>query len=130
VKEFGLEKQKDDPGSITVFRNGYLSCGKNTVNTFYETIAGGRLSLLKHYTRRIVERSNLATGPERIFTDTETWYVYDSTGQKMTEIRRNQHALVEALPQYGKRIQAAIGEKGLKLKTDQDWVILFHELNK
>jgi hypothetical protein len=48
----------------------------------------------------------------------------------MTEIRRNRSALLEALPRYGKNIQAVIGEKGLKLKADQDWIILFNELNK
>lgn len=130
VKEFGLEKSKEESGKFTVFRSGYPGSSRNAFNTFYELIAGGRISLLKHDTRRIVERNNLSTGPEKIFTDTETWFVYDSTGQKMTEIRRTKNALVDALPGYAQKIQAAIGEKGLRLKTDQDWVILFNELNK
>ena len=129
VQEFAFTEQKDKTGKTSLFRCGYPPVGKNTKSTFYEVLVKNKLSLLIHCNKKIAEKNNGLSGPEKIFTDSETWYVYNEGEQKMTEIKKNKNALLKALPKYEKNILSIIEKKGLDLKNNQDWIVLFTALN-
>lgn len=130
VAEFGLYEQTGDTNKISVFCCGYPTTGSNTDKTFYHVLVRGRITFLKHYIKKIMERNNSIGVPERTFIDSETWYIYDASENKMIEFKKNKNALLAALPQYSNKIRAIIQEKHLKLKGETEWVMLFNELNQ
>lgn len=127
IAEFGYWDSSQS--KATVFRRGYPDIGDYTGKTFYEVVEYGKLSLLEQHDKRIVEKRDIHGVPQKIVSDAETWFVYDSTGNKMVEIKHNKNSLLEALPSYSSAIQSIIQDKKLKLKSDGDWSVLFKELN-
>ena len=126
VAEFGLFDQEDS-NKATIFRCGFPPVGRNTEQTYYKVISDHTIALLKHYTKSIVENTGTA---EKTFLDDETWYVYNYADNKMTAIKKNKNSLTDALPQYAQLIEAITSQKNLKLKKENDWTVLFDELNK
>lgn len=129
VAEFGI-LNKEDSGKATVFRRGYSAINDNTEKTFYKVAADDKMVLLVYYNKRLIERNNSLGVPERVFVDYESWYIYNALENKISPVKKNKKSLLAALPQYANDIESIIKEKNLKLKTEEDWVILFNELNK
>jgi hypothetical protein len=63
-----------------------------------------------------------------VIVDSDTWFVYDAVSNSMAEIKKKKNALTEALPQYAGRIKEIAASKGLRLKSDADWIILLDAL--
>ena len=129
VEEFGIYDHKEDTNQLTVFRCAYPSVGRNNEKTFYQVIANDRIQLLRHYGKSIIESVNLASAPDKSFFDSETWFVYNASENKITQIKKNKNSLEDAIPQYSNIIQSIIQERNLKLKTENEWASLFDELN-
>jgi hypothetical protein len=127
IAEFGYWDSSQ--GKASVFRRGYPDIANFTGKTFYEVVEYGKLTLLEQHDKRIVEKRDIHGVPEKIVTDAETWFVYDTPGNKMVEIKHNKNSLLESLPSYSNAIQSIIQDKKLKLKSDEDWSTLFKELN-
>lgn len=127
---FGLEGGSDDPGRTTVFLCGYPASGPRNANTFYEVVAFGRLSLLKFHSKKILEEKDQNRVPIKAVIDADYWFVFDSSANTMTEIRHNKNSLLESSPVYAPSIRQVLDEKKLKLKADEDWPVLFDELNR
>ncbi|MDO6435268.1 hypothetical protein Q4E93_31920 [Flavitalea sp. BT771] len=125
IAEFGLR----DASGIKVFRRGFPAVGKYTASTFYEVLASGKFTLLRMHAKRIVEKSDINHVPVQEMTDAEFWYVFDAAANTTTEIKHNKNALIEALPGEADAIRTIIRDKKLRMKGDQDWVILFDGLN-
>ncbi len=128
VAEFGISDQNDS-NKITIFRCGYPAINNNTTKTFYNVVVNNKIALLKHYDKRIMEATNSIGAFEKKFIDSESWYIYNSSENKIIQIKKNKNSLLAALPQYANKVQSIIEEKSLKLKTENEWIILFNELN-
>ncbi|HEY8968904.1 MAG TPA: hypothetical protein VIM64_07420 [Puia sp.] len=126
VSEFGLE----EGGSMKIFRRGYPATGSNTTRTFYEVVASGKFCLLELHAKRLVESSDVNHVRVKELVDAVFWYVFNSTDGSIKEIRHNKNGLLEALPGQADALKAIIQEKKLRMKDDEDWVILFSELNR
>lgn len=131
VTEFGFYDQDDSLRVKTAFRCGYpaQAQGAGTPKTFYQVLVNGKISLLKLTGKKLLQINNSAGVPTKNIISTESWYVYDASGNTLTKIRHNKNSLEESLPAYTKAIQAILEEKKLKLKTETDWAILLNELN-
>ena len=129
VAEFGIYVRKEDSAEITIFRCGYPPINNNNSKTFYQVVSNNKIALLKHYNKSIVEKKNPADVPSKEFVDSETWYVYNTVENKIIPLKKNKNALKNALPQYAGIIETLTQQKKLKLKTDNEWVALFDELN-
>jgi hypothetical protein len=128
VIQFGINDQPDT-NITTIFRSGYPAIDNNTDKTFYEVAAGNKISLLKHHIKSIIERKNSLDGPKKLYVDSESWYIYKSIEKKIFSFKKNKKSLSDILPQYESVIQSTIQTKNLKLKSDNDWFILFNEMN-
>jgi hypothetical protein len=130
IVEFGMYDQKENRNNITVFRCGYPSIGRNNERTFYQILSDNKIALMKHYSKSVIESTNLNSAPDKTFFDAENWYVYTANDNRIIPIKKNKNSLEEALPQYSNMIQSIIEQKKLKLKAESDWVALFDEMNK
>lgn len=128
VSEFGIYK-KNDPNNIAIFRCGYPAVNNNTTKTFYNVVVNAKIALLCHYEKRIMEATNSIGAFERKFIDSETWFIYNSSSNKIIPVKKNKNALVEALPEYADKIQSIIQQNNLKLKSDLEWNILLNKLS-
>ena len=126
---FGLEGGSDNPGKTTVFLNGYPAIGGRTPSSFYEVVAYGRLSLLKYHSKKVVEEKDQNRVPIKAVIDADYWCVYDSTTNTMTEFKHNKNSLLESLPAYAPTIRLLLEEKKLKLRSEEEWPVLFDALN-
>jgi len=126
---FGLEGGNDNPGKTTVFLNGYPAIEGRTPTSFYEVVAYGRLSLLKYHSKKIMEEKDQNRVPIKAVIDADYWCVYDSTTNTMTDIKHNKNSLLESLPSYAASIRSLLDEKKLKLRSDEEWPVLFDALN-
>jgi hypothetical protein len=127
IVEFGY--WDSGQGKAIVFRRGYPDIANFTGKTFYEVVQYGKLSLLEQHGKRIVEKRDIHGVPQKVITDAEAWFVYDVPGNKMIGIKHNKNSLLEALPEYSNAIQSILQDKKLKLRSDEDWLTLFKELN-
>lgn len=128
VAEFGIN-DKSDSNKITIFRCGYPAINNNIQKTFYNVVVNNKITLLRHYDKRIMEAANSTGAFERKFIDSESWYIYDSSKNKMVQIKKNKNSLLAALPEYSDKIQTIVQEKNLKLKNEKDWSRLLNELS-
>ena len=128
VKEFGFNAPSDHTEKMIIFRNGYPSIGSNTPATFYQAVVTGSWSVLKHTTKRISNKTDLTRGQVKVVNDSESWYLYDSSANKIVVTRPTKKGLLEAMPQYADRIQHIVKQENLSFRTDSDWVILFQEM--
>lgn len=129
VHEFGYTYSKDEQQKSVLFRTGYPSIGDNNGKTFYEVVVDRDIALLKFITKKILEERTTLGAMQKSIIDTETWYIYNATDKNMVEIKKNKNALMEALPQYAERIKSITDKKKLRLKSDEDWVILLTDLS-
>ncbi len=123
-----IEFEIQETNKTTVFRCGYPAISNNTGKTFYKILADGKIALLKLYNKRIMEAINSVGAFERKFTDSESWYIYNTFTNKMIQIKKNKNSILEALPEYTNKIESIKQEKGLKLKNEEEWIILINEL--
>jgi hypothetical protein len=128
VHEFGYEYTSEDDKKKVLFRSGYPALGKNTVKTFYEVVAGGDIALLKYTSKKILEERTELGALQKVIIDTDSWYIYNAADKNIVEIKKNKNALMEALPGYAVRIKTITDAKGLRLKSNEDWIVLLHEL--
>lgn len=103
VAEFGIG-DKSDSNKVTIFRCGYPVINNNTAKTFYNVAVNNKIALLRHYDKRIMEATSSTGTFERKFIDSESWYLYDSSKNKIVQIKRNKSALLAALPEYTDKI--------------------------
>lgn len=126
--QFGISIQKED-SIFTVFRNGYPSIDNNSSAAYYKVLATGKITLLKHYNKSIMDGKTSAGVPEKFFIITESLYLYKESGKKIIPVKKNKNALLQALPEYAEQIELISLKRNLKLKTEDDCIILINELN-
>jgi hypothetical protein len=130
VREFTLYDHRSDLAQSSLFRCGYPDTRSGNKKTFYLVLASGKLSLLIHYSKRVVERNSPIDGPQKLMDDEESWFVFSAPQNKMIEIRQNRNSLMSALPAEANRIETILSSNKMKLKQKNDWIVLFNELNK
>lgn len=85
--------------------------------------------MLELHAKRLVGSSDVNHVRVNELVDAVFWYVFNSADGSIKEIRHNKNGLLEALPGQADALKAIIQEKKLRLKDNQDWVVLFNELN-
>ena len=129
VHEFGFLYTTDDGKKKVLFRSGYPIVDNYNNKTFYEVVAGRKIALLKYISKKILEKRGNTGAFEKSVIDKESWYVYDSSTNTMAAIKKNKTSLAAALPRYAEQIKTIVSAKDLRLKDDEEWIILFDALN-
>lgn len=126
VKDFYLQ-YKDNNTVGVVYRNGFPQIDRNTAATYYELLADGKVSLLKHRYKVVTEYKEYSTASKKRYDERSQLYAA-LPGDRIIRIRKDRKFLMDAMPEYADKIKT-ITDK-LKLKSDESLIALFQELNK
>lgn len=110
--------------SRTVFKTGFPSIDGNDENTFYEVLAEGQLTLLRHNKVTYVDKSVLGRSmPTRVYDDKQTLYVYNSKDDSIKKIHRNE---TQELFAGNTKMKSYLGSHKVKSDADLAGVITYY----
>lgn len=113
------------------FKNGYPEEGALNSATFYQVFAeGSSFHLLKHL-KRMINEEYVYNGPaKRKYVVQDIWYVYDVKKSQLIQVKPNKAFLQKKLKAESARIDELCNNNKWDLKTTDEMVALFTELNK
>lgn len=121
----------DDKGSKPrYFKSNYPLNGQFTPSTFYEVfVEGSAFHLLCLTGKKIVEEYTYNSAPKRKFQLLKEWYVYEVNSDQLVKIKFNKSALTKKFPSVATRINELCNNNKWELKTEDEMIKLFYELN-
>ena len=131
VSSFRFNYYEDAELKTAFFKNGYPVDGAQTAVTFYQVLVeGNSFHLLKHLKRLIREEYVYNGPPKRKFVMQDTWYVYDVKKTQLMLVKPNKASLQKKLNAESDRIEELCKKNKWDLKTTDQMIALFTELNK
>lgn len=110
------------------FRSDYPPVDKNNSFTFYQVLSDGRLQLLKHIWKEIVEEKNIQSGEIRkTFIMREEYYIF-SNGE-MRKLKKNKEYVEELMKDQQQKISQYEKEKKINFKNITSLAGLFDYYN-
>jgi len=126
VKEFVLTSPL---GAQYLFRCGYMPIDVNDEKTFYQVIANGPTSLLKHIRKNINERKEYGSAATiKEFITTESYFISQPKGV-ILKVKKDKRSLLDALGDDGK-MEAWMAKNKIKIKSEQDLVNVVNAWNQ
>jgi hypothetical protein len=109
----------DTAGGITHkydFRSGYPAIDKNNLFNYYQVLSDGKLQLLKHIRKEIVEEKNIQSGEIRKeFVTREEYYSFSSG--EIKKLKREKDYIKELMKDQEKKITEYLKEKKVNFKN-------------
>jgi hypothetical protein len=125
VRDFYLQ-YSDQKTAGLVYRSNYPETGKNNTLTFYELLVDGKISLLKHRYKLLMETKDIDMRVRKKYEDKQQYYAA-LPGNRIVKIKRDRKALMEAMPEYAEKISRISGKQNLK--SEESLIELFEQLN-
>lgn len=115
-----------------VFRNGFPLNGRLGNETFYEIIADGSKWQFVNFAYAFLSNANSYGGSssKQIFTNGDEFYIFDRLADKMIRTKKTIAGISESMPSLKEQITKICTEKKLKLRNNEEVVILFQALNQ
>lgn len=130
VSEFKISYTKDDNNIDGIFRSGFPDNGKKTNATFYQVLAdGNNLQFLKYSTKSIQDNYTYGGPLRKIYKETSEYFVYDVKNAAIKNINLDKASVLQAVPGYESKISQAIKERKTKLRSENEMIQLFDQLN-
>lgn len=128
IEEFviGLIVGKDTTNLF--YRSSYPAVNANTTETFYEVLVDGKIQLLRCRAKNVGMYKDSEQPEQKRFTEKEQLYIF--ADGKMTKIKKDKDEVLNALPEYAKKIEQILDEEKLKLKHEEGLRKLVVALNK
>ena len=130
VTEFSLNYKEGNKSFSPIYRNGYSPTGKNTIETYYEVLADGKLQLLEYRYKVIGKYRPTYSDPEvKRFEVKSLLYARLPSGEMvlLTDIDND---LIKSMPDKEDQIKDLIKQHKLKPRDRQDAIKLFQLLNQ
>lgn len=114
-----------------LFRNGFPLNGRLGNETFYEIIADGDKWQFVNFTFAFLSNANTYGGSsaKQIFTTGDEFYIFDRGSDKMIRTKKSIAGITESMPSMREQITRICTEKKLKLRNNEEVVMLFQALN-
>ena len=113
------------------FRNGYPKEDAQTATTFYQVLAEGNSFHLLKYLKRLIREEYVYNGPaKRQYVMQDVWYVFDVKKSQLMLVKPNKAFLQKKLNAVSDRIEELCRTNKWDLKTTDQMIALFTELNK
>ena len=116
VADVSLQDTDEGVPRIYNFRSGYPSIDKNNSFNYYLVLSDGKLQLLKHIRKEIVEEKNILSGEIRKeFVAREEYYTF-SNGE-IKKLKRDKDYIKELMMDQEKKITEYLKEKKVNFKN-------------
>ena len=126
VNEFVIFPKGKNTDSME-FKKGFPVSETGTAETFYQVLVPGRITLLKHYFKAIVEEKKLVTTTEfRRYEDRDIYYLLQDG--IMSKASDENEIDISALPDTYKPLKQLVANE--KIKSGDDLIRLTRKLNE
>ncbi len=122
VEEFTLQTPS---GENVVFKNGFKNIEKNTDDTFYQILADGKVKLLKHSKKSIVQSVPYGQSvPEKTILNSEAFYVVSS--DTIQKLKKDKKALAFL---NSDKLSSFITKNNMDLQKEADLILAINFYN-
>ena len=129
IREFVIYPKGMKSADSMVFRRGFPAVGNGTVETFYQILAEGKVTLLRRYAKNIVEeKHHVASNVSRHFEDEENYLILRDGA--ITQADPNNGGLLALLNDKSDDLKKYIADEKLKMKTPEDHAKLVKKYNE
>lgn len=111
-----------------VFRRGFPEFDGNGQDVFYQVLCDGDAKLLKYPKKVISEEKKLIQATNRSFLQQQTFYLLKDGA--MTKISDDKAALLSSLSDKSDELKKFIAEKALKLRSEEDYLLVVNRYNE
>ncbi len=115
-----------------LFRNGFPLNGRLGSETFYEIIADGDKWQFVNFNYAFLSNANSYGGSsaKQVFTPGDEFYIFDRASDKMFRTKKSVAGIIESLPSMKEQVTKICSEKKLKLRNNEEVILLFQALNQ
>ena len=112
-----------------IFQSGFPKIDQQTEESFYQVLASGKISLLKHYKVISVDEQPYASASIiRRFEKKEILYVYTNE-QKILQLNKVENNILDLLEKKRDNIKEFVRKSNLKYKKESDLTQIFNYYN-
>lgn len=121
VKEFTLYNVTNQNQEVKTFRKGFPKLDDATTSSFYEVLSEGKVNLIKHTSKKIVEERGAGSiNVSKQIKETSKYYL--GKGEQYTKIKKNKKSVLDILKDKGEMLNTYISTNSLNLSEDADLV--------
>jgi len=128
VREFvlitGSGKRKDS----LLFRKGFPAVEKTSANTYFQVLFEEKVTLLRLFTKTIIEEKQVVGKPRRRLEDNEAYYLLKEG--KMILLPADKEGILQALPGQAEALSRFIAANNLRFKSPEDFLQLIRYYNQ
>jgi len=113
------------------FKNGYPEEASQNSKTFYQVFVEGNSFHVLKYPKRLIREDYVYNGPpKRKYVAQDVWYVFDVKKKQLVQVKPNKSFLQKKFNAESDRIDELCRKNNWELKTTDQMIALFTELNK
>ena len=129
VKEFVLYTPSRKNKDSMLFRKGFPAVDKNSEDTYYQVLVGGKAVLLRLFTKVIIEEKQLVNANNHTRLEDEEFYYLLQDGV-MTSLPRDKEDLVKKLPVQADPLKQFVAQQMFRMDKAEDFVKIITKYNE
>lgn len=129
VKEFVLYTSTRKNKDSMVFRKGFPAIDKNTEDTYYQVLLSGKATLLRLFTKVVVEEKQLVNTTNHARLEDEELYYLLQDGA-MISLPKDKEGLVKKLPAQPDELKQFVAKQTLRMEKPEDFIKIITKYNE
>lgn len=115
IQEIYMADTVSTPPAFYFFKTGFPAIDKNDAATFYQVLANGKISLLRHVKKVLVKEKNVLSGEENNeYKEYETFYIYHDN--KIVPMLKGRDELMEFMKDQESKVNSFIKSQKTNFK--------------
>jgi hypothetical protein len=128
VKEFLIYTKSGKSRDSMLFRKGFPDIDGSTDETFYQVLLSGKATLLRLFTKTLIEEKQLTEKGHRRLEDDERYFLLQDGA--MVNLPRNKNELVQQLPAQTEPMKQFVAQQTLRMDKADDFVKIISRYNE
>jgi hypothetical protein len=110
-----------------LFRKGFPAVDKTTASTYFQVLFEQKVTLLRLFTKTIIEEKQVVGKPRRRLEDEEKFYLLKAGN--MIALPADKEGILQALPDQAEALSKFITDHHLRFKSADDYLLLIRHYN-
>jgi hypothetical protein len=127
VREFVLLTGGGKTKDSLLFRKGFPAVDKTTASTYFQVLFEQKVTLLRLFTKTIIEEKQVVGKPRRRLEDEEKFYLLKAGN--MIALPADKEGILQALPDQAEALSKFITDHHLRFKSADDYLLLIRHYN-